>query len=286
MLGRVVVHKTDPLRHYVPTAIDDVEEFHPSDIVADISDDFVEYNDLSKIVDTAQNTEAKARLSQLLRGYANRKTSKEVNIKAAVVKRYDMTNIGRKLTTLMGDERYKKQVTDLLHEIRGEKEESLPFVTGMLTCGELQVEEDNDRGGGVGFQVQVPVGEIVGVPDVVDPEVEVQHTSSSANKFRAKIKAEVIFALAYDEVKLQRYLVKKCLLRKTKTREPKVVTGKKILGEGINLYFGPTDGSVCVTKGSDSESSDSDGGLVQNGSFSSKSPFTLYCDSAASSFVL
>ena len=287
MLGRVVVHKADPLRHYVPTAVDDVAEFHPSDIVADISDHFVEYNDLQRILETAQNTEARARLSQLLRGYAFTKTSKDVMIKAAVVKRYDMTNIGQKLTRLMKDERYKKQVTDLLRETRGEKDEKLPFVTGMLTCGELQVEEDNEKGRGVGFQLKVPVGETVGVPDAVDPEVEVQHTSSSANKFGAKIKAEVIFALAYDEVKLQRYFIKKCLRGKTEVREPEVITGEKILGDGINLYFGPTDGSVCVTQDSDSESSDGEEEkLVEKGSLPGKSPFTLYCDSETSSFIL
>ena len=287
MLGRVVVDKADPLRHYVPTAVDDVEEFHPSDIVADISDEFVEYNDLQGILDTAQNTEAKVRLSQLLRGYAFTKTSKDVMIKAAVVKRYDMTNIGQKLTRLMQDERYKKQVTDLLRKTRGEKDESLPFVTGMLTCGELEVEEEIDKGRGVGFQLKVPVGETVGGPDAVDPEVEVQNTSSSANKFGAKIKAEVIFALAYDEVKLQRYFTKKCLGRKAEVREPEVVTGEKILGDGINLYFGSTAGNVCVTKGSDTESSDGDEGtLVEKGSLPGKSPFTLYCDSATSSFIL
>ena len=44
--------------------------------------------------------------------------------------------------------------------------------------------------------------------------------------------------------------------RKTEVREPEVVPGEKILGDGINLYLGHTNGSTCVTKNTDIEISD------------------------------
>ena len=65
MLGRVVVEKTDPLRNFVPDADGQDAGFHPQHIVSDISDDPVQYDNLSRIIETAQNDQAKIRLSEL-----------------------------------------------------------------------------------------------------------------------------------------------------------------------------------------------------------------------------
>ena len=279
MLGRVVVEKTDPLRNFVPDTDGQEAEFHPKDIVSDISDDPVQYDDLSRILETAQNDQAKLRLTQLLRGYAHQQTKRDVKIKAAVVMRYDMNNIGKKLIRLMADEKYKSQVVDLLLKTPGKVNESLPLVTGMLTCRDLEVEFDDQKDGGAEMQGRLPVGEALGTTDAVDPEVEFVHSGSKGNNVQAKIKDEVIFALAYDEAKLQRYFTKKnyCVFRKGEEGEPKVVLGDKILGDGINLYFGPSDDPVDdkdIDVSDDEEASLAEK-VVRPGTL----PFTLYHES-------
>ncbi len=50
-----------------------------------------------------------------------------------------------------------------------------------------------------------------------------------------------------------------------------MVPGEKVLGDGINLYFGPTDGSTCVMKDNDIQISDhEEAGLVGKGAFRAK----------------
>lgn len=265
MLGCVVVEKTDPTRSFVPHKDGLEAEFHPKDIVPDISDDPVKYDDLSRIIGAAQDDQATAHLSQLLRTNAHQKTSKDLKIKAAVVMRYDMNNIGKKLIRLMADERYKSQVMDLLRETPGKVNESSPLVTGMLICRDLEWESDDQKHGGAETQARIPVGEGLGSTDTVDPEGEFSHSGSKGNNVQAKIKDEVIFALAYDEVKIQKYFAKKkkCIFRKAEEGESKVVLRNKILGDGINLYFGPSEGPVDEQ---DTEiSDDEEAGLAERG---------------------
>ncbi len=282
MLGRVVVEKTDPLRNFVPDPDGQEGAFHPKDIVPDISDDPVQYDDLSRIIETAQNDQAKVRLTELLRGYAHQQTKRDVKIKAAVVMRYDMNGIGRKLIRLMADGRYKSQVVELLQNTHGKVNESLPLVTGMLTCRDLEVEFDEQKDGGAEIQGRAPVGKATGTTDAVDPEVEYVHSKSKENNVQAKIKDEVVFALAYDEAKLQRWFTKKkkCLFRKAEEGEPKVVLGNKILGDGINLYFGPPD--YPVDDGDIGISDNEEAALAEKGAPPGTLPFTLYHESTKS----
>ena len=286
MLGRVVVDKTDPLRKFAPDADGQEAEFHPKDIVPDISDDPVIYDDLSRIIETAQNNQAEVRLSQLLRVYARQQTKRGLKIKAPVVVRYQMTNIGRKLIRLMADPRYKSLVEKLLRETPGKVNESLPLVTGMLTCRNLEVELDDSKDGGTEIQGRLPVGKASGTTDAVDPEVEIVHSKSKGNNVQEKIKDEVIFALAYDEAKLQRYFTKKkrFIFRKAEEGESQVVHGDKILGAGISLYFGPPDGPVD-DKGID-VSDDEEAGLAEKGASPGTLPFTLHHESTNSSLIL
>lgn len=240
MLGRVVVDKRDPLHRFVPYTDDGAEPLHPSDIVPDLSDEPVQYDDLSKVLDAAQNNEARLRLHNILDAHARQRTAQNVKMTSAVVVRYNMINVERQLKRLMGDRQYRTQVLQLLSEKNGKP---LPMVTGLLTCKNTVVTLDKkaERGAGAGFRV--PVGEAMGGPSLGDPEAKVEHLRNKGNTVESKIKKEVIFALAYDEVKLAEYVKRKRWYpsHRSQSKNPKVVLGDKIPGEGFDIYFGAND---------------------------------------------
>ena len=266
MLGRVVVDKRDPLHCFIPYTDNEAERFHPRDIVPDISDDPVQYDDLSQVLDGARDNEARLRLNKLLDAHARKVSLKNVKVTAAVVVRYDMINVELKLNQLMRDPKYRRQAVSLLSKSEGKP---LPMVTGVMTCKETVVTLDKKAERGAGAGLRVPVGEAVGGPSLSDPEVSLEHLRNDGKAVESKIKEEVIFALAYDEVKLGAYMKRHRWWKfpQPQTRNTPVVLGDKVFGDGLDPYFGANDDG-----GEDSE--DYDGKLIEKGP-SDKLQFTI-----------
>ena len=240
MLGRVVVDKRDPLHCFIPYS-DEADSINPIDIVPDISDKPVQYDDLSQVLGAAQDNDAKLRLHQILDAHARKASSRNVQVTSAVVVRYDMINVERKLSQLMRDRNYRSQAVSLLSKNEGRP---LPMVTGVMTCKDTVVKLATKAESEIGVGMRAPIGEATGGSSLGDPEAKFKHQRNDTKAAESKIKDEVIFALAYDEVKLEAYMKRKCWLpkfSKPQTKSNKVSLGAKIPGDGIDLYFGDND---------------------------------------------
>ena len=269
MLGCVVVDKQDPLRKSAPNPdlAPKGEVYSPKDIVPNISDEAVPYKNLERIYEAAHNNDVKARLTKFFTARTGHQKEEDKTVKAFVVLRYKMLQPGTKLQRLLEDDRYKEEVKNLFTDTLGKgKEGSLPLVTEMMTCAEMSAEVDEKSERGVDLQIQAPAGEAAGVPDAIDPEVGFAHSDSRATKEKTKIKAEVIFALAYDEMIITRILKKKGMIpvlhKAVEDGEPEFALGDKISaapGVAFDPYFsseGPSETSsndcdIATGEGSD-----------------------------------
>ena len=112
-----------------------------------------------------------------------------------------------------------------------------------MTCKNTVVTLDKKAERGVGAGSVNPVGEALGGPSPGDPEATFEHMRNEGNAVESKIKEEVIFALAYDKVTLEAYMKRKRWFKfaQPQTKNTQVVLGNKILGEGLDLYFGADD---------------------------------------------
>ena len=218
MLGRVVSFVTDPLADFIPQSDPQHIDFNPRDIVPDLFYEPVQYDDVAHLLEEMGDVTITKMLKQRLQIYASNTKSRNFKIKAGVVTRYDMIHAERNLAVLVKDASYATQVLEMFER---RKAKSLAMVTGMLTCRDLTV----------GWTY-----------------------SEKFHEMEAEIKEEVVFALAYDEVKLKQ--VKKssktplgiqlrtgmASLRSKKSERqsqfrPDLTLGAHILGPGLDLVF-------------------------------------------------
>ena len=164
---------------------------------------------------------------------------------AAIVTRYNMNNVEDKLEALMNNTTYKKQVLALLEK---KEKDILPLVTGMLTCKETRIGFDADRERAYEGQARIPVSAATNTTSAVDPETQISLSSTERTRTAGTVKQEVIFALAYDEVKLEKYLQKRGFLGfwrhmgKDTQSHRGVSLGNEIRTTGgINMFFGSND---------------------------------------------
>ena len=127
MLGRVVVEKNHPLWSFIP----DTTDPSPREIVPSISQDKVQYDDLSRIFEVTRSRSTRARLTKLLEAHAASAASQSVQIESAQVLRYEMINSGKRLISLMENDGYRAQCIYLLEQYPHKR---LPMVTGVMTC--------------------------------------------------------------------------------------------------------------------------------------------------------
>ena len=235
LLGCVVLDVKDPLHCYTPGSTDG-EEFHPKDIVRDISDEGVLIEDLSEILDSVKDSEVKLNLDRVVSGHGRKDNSRNTKMTAAVVMRYVMINVEHKFERLMKDHRYRKQVQDLFDRSEGKP---LALVTGLMTCENMTARSDERAERGAGAGLRVPVGEAMGGPSLGDPEASIDHLKKDGNATGSKIKKEVVFALAYDEVLPNPDAKKKGWHKFLPTKqEIDPVLGDKIFGKGPDPYLG------------------------------------------------
>ena len=236
MLGRVVLDVKDPLHRYIPDSTNGEAEFHPKAIVPDISDEGVPINDLSEFLDSVTDSKVKLNLDHILYGHGLKNNSRNTKMTAAIATRYVMNNVENKFNTLMRDKKYRKQVLELFD---GSEGKPLALVTGVMTCEDMRVRSDRRAEHEVGADLRVPVGEAMGGPSLADPEAGFDYLKAYGNATESKIKVEVVFALAYDEILPNQYAKKKGWRKfLPKKQEINPVVGGKIPGTGPGLYLG------------------------------------------------
>ena len=167
MLGRVVSFVTNPLADFIPQSDPQHIDFNPRDILPDLFYEAVQSDDVAHLLEEMGDVTITKMLKQRLQIYASNTESRNFKIKAGVVTRYDMIHAERNLAVLVKDAGYATQILEMFER---RKAKSLAMVTGMLTCRDLTV----------GWTY-----------------------SKIFHEMEAEIKEEVVFALAYDEVKLK-----------------------------------------------------------------------------------
>ena len=101
-------------------------------------------------------------------GYARKVTSRNVKVTAAVIVRYDMINVGKKLNQHMGDREYRAQTLSLLRKSEGRP---LRLVTGVMTCKNTVVTLDKKAERGIGAGSVYPLGNPWGAQVLVTPRL-------------------------------------------------------------------------------------------------------------------
>jgi hypothetical protein len=239
MLGRVVVDKTNPLRHFAPYSNDPERPSDPLNMVPHLSDKPVVYNDMKTICIAAKSDDVKGKFTSLLSAYASQSTSTEVAVDAGIVTRYEMINVPVLFDQLLENETYRRQAKALFNEREGV---GLFLVTGVLTCKDLKVRaRDGDTKNGT---LQTGLSSPAGEASDDDLEMGISVERGNGSGFLAVIKQEVVFALAYDEVRLDPPLIEthwtwlQFRWVSIPIRDPKLALGRSIRGRGIKLYLG------------------------------------------------
>ena len=234
MIGRVVRDVELPLREYIPDPV--TSKVNPKDIVSDISEDPVDTFDLNWVLSRSTGDSVRVQMTKVLNAHAQKHTKREGKVTSAKVKRYMMSNIENKLERLMDDKRYKK---DVEHMLKTRKLFQFPLlVTGMLTCEDTTVQWEMENGHSIGGKVGA-TGDQIGAPGM-DVTLAAEHSNDAAQGTGAKIRDEVVFALAYDTVRVKRYLDwqeipwKFNVEKKVKPGQPKLGEGPNVFSEGMN----------------------------------------------------
>ena len=229
MIGRVVRDVELPLREYIPDPV--TSKINPKDIVSDISEDPVDTFDLNWVLSRSTGDGVRVQMTKVLNAHAKQHTKRESKVTSAKVKRYMMSNIENKLERLMEDKRYKK---DVEHMLKTRRPFRFPLlVTGMLTCEDTTVQWGMENGRSVGGKAGA-TGDQIGAPGM-DMTLAAENSNDAAQNTGAKIRDEVVFALAYDTVRVQRYLDWQEIPWKFHV-EKRVKPGQSIFGEGPNVF--------------------------------------------------
>ena len=288
MLGRCVVEKSLPLHDFIPNA-----PLHPDSIVQDICPQGVEYTDISRVLETAVDATVKTKFTDMFKAAISQRDTKDLQITAGTVTLYDMLNPGNTLKTLMTNSDYQAQL--LAKMIIQEKKRNkttefkvLPMVVGLLTCKGLEFGFEIENNRGTELQGKLPVGEATSTPNTLDPEIEFKRTDERSDHFEGKINEEVIFAVAYDEVRLASYLLKRGWKQRLRSQHPvsppELKAGPPIrTRQGFNVRFSGSEEVELDEEGEDDTSSTY---TVPPSNTGNCLPFVLCYDDAADENLL
>ena len=200
MLGRLVFDRADPLREFIPHS-ENLGPLNPPDIVTTIGDAPVTYSEVSGILKSADAYRARSRMmnaalmtSPLLRLFYLQ-AFPSIDFEALGVNQYNMVSHSQILNTLVQDGHFREQLFEL---IRATGQSTFFMVTSMLTARKLTrttaaAKHTGFRNDVVGAELSVDVGLPTGETTLVTSRDE-----------RIRIEQDVIFALAYEKVEVQR----------------------------------------------------------------------------------
>jgi hypothetical protein len=262
LLGSVVSQVTRPTRNRRPNLNDDDLSNEDKVLLKAMmkslleKKDGVELHDISLVLDKSVDLETRTHLTDLFKAYAESKTHKEVNIQSGMAKRYEFDNPGANLRDkLMKSARYKAQLKKIVED---DQKKRLPMITGVLTCKDIEVSWKNNADIGGGLDATLPVAQQLGEVELTtasqrNPRVKIDLKKTNREEVFARIEDEVIFAIAYDYIKIQtckasessnflmRLLSKLAFWRRVKDDDFYIKSarlGKEARGKGVNVTLG------------------------------------------------
>ncbi len=267
LMGRIVLDPLNPLRSFIPDPDDDAAGgFNPEDIVPTLRREPFVYHDCTEVVRAGTNTRLRARLSDFLGLEAGASTSDSAELRASVVRRYNMVNHVSVFRRFMAHDAFRGLIEGILDAGKGG--EAL-MIVGFYTAQRTRWVRSRRSGREHGVDVQVPVGAFVGVPVSVDPGIGVSVAAEAEHAMTREVEAEEIFAIAYDVVK------KKHSLDRTAKRW---VSSTPVLGDEKRVQAG----HLAMGRGSEDEleyesepeSEGADAGCVLDGGAREWEPWT------------
>ena len=194
-LGRIVVHKTRPTDDYTPALDLDLQK-----IVPDLYEDPATFKDIEKVIRRATKTDAKISITNLLEVFAKGYNDAGIEVTAPLFRRYRMTQIPTKFNQLMKNKEYATQVAEFFK--RQGSREPLAFVTGLLTCCNMEIQKRESHGGAVGAKAGLPQQAVMAAGG--PPGLELQAAGAFAKDTtiagRATAEGEMVLAVAYHEI--------------------------------------------------------------------------------------
>jgi hypothetical protein len=217
-LGRVVVDKWRPMREFIPCEPDEDEPPHGLyDIKPRTEPNEHVYKDWEQFVGSTSNWSIDAGLASLLGIKHSRESESGITLKSKEMKTCNLTNTRKCFNELYSNSLYRRDLTDLLN---GAKKDRLYFVVGYITTKGGEWKEFKSAKQSSKVEVTVPVLEAVGSPlpnNIGDPQIAPGVGSSKRMELTTKLEDDVIFALAYDVIKvsygLSRVRIKKADVR-------------------------------------------------------------------------
>lgn len=204
LMGRIVLDPFDPLRRFAPDPSHD--GFNPEDIVPNICPEPIPYRSRTDVIRAASSVTLQGSLASYFGAHADRHGSQSVEFESDVVKRYQMINNVVVFQKLMADGRYSALVEQLWDEA---KADGVLLVTGFLSTKMTRWTTSAGRGNGVGVNMEVPAGELLGAPIDGNPGMDVSLSREAGHDMTGQVDIEEIFAVAYDVIKHKHALDKK-----------------------------------------------------------------------------
>ncbi len=199
LLGRIVLDPLNPLRQFIPDPSDpSAGGFNPEDIVPNLLPLPVISHDHTAVARAASSARLRARLSEYLGLETGVSASAAVELRAAVVRRYEMANHSGVFRRFMAHDGFRGLIEGMLAE--GKRGEAL-MVVGFYTAENARWVASRTRGREHGVDVQVPVGAVVGLPVGVDPGVGASVERIVEQSMEGEVQGEEVFAVAYDVVR-------------------------------------------------------------------------------------
>ena len=204
LMGRIVLDPFDPLRRFAPDPSHD--GFNPEDIVPNIRPEPIPYRSRKDVIRAASSVTLQGSLASYFGAHADSTSSQSVEFESDIVKRYQMINNVVVFGKLMADGRYSALVERLWGEA---KTDGVLLVTGFLSTKMTRWTTSAGRGTGVGVNVEVPAGELLGAPIDGNPGMNASVSREAGHDMSGQVDVEEIFAVAYDVIKHKHTLDKK-----------------------------------------------------------------------------
>ena len=120
LMGRIVLDPLNPLRRFIPDPDDDTAgAFNPEDIVPTLRREPFVYQNCTEVVRAGSGVRLRARLSDFLGIEAGASTSDSAELRAAVVRRYEMVNHGSVFRRFMAHDAFRALIEGILDEGKG-----------------------------------------------------------------------------------------------------------------------------------------------------------------------
>ena len=136
-----------------------------------------------------------------------RNSSEYATLSSAEVKTFNLSQPRAWFKQLMQNKEYASAAHALLADAHHRKGY---FITAYMTTKGSEWKRQRKRGGEAGFDIEVPVSTITGLPlDIVNPGISPSVSGSRELGESMKVEGEEVFAVAYDSVRLKRRLRRK-----------------------------------------------------------------------------